>query len=166
MSCSSPANPRSFSVSISDPKISVPMVDIFVQYPGAAAGQVSSLAIEPLERIMSEIPGVKHVYSAAQRGGGVVTIEFDVGESMGPSLVKVNDKIDSNMDLIPPGVMPPLVKAKGIDDVPVVNLTLWSKDMDGNGVGDGIGGDIRSEEWFLPFPGGGCPRRLCLDPGR
>ncbi|MCU7935688.1 MAG: efflux RND transporter permease subunit [Candidatus Thiodiazotropha sp. (ex Dulcina madagascariensis)] len=126
-----------------DPQISVPMVDIFVQYPGAAADQVSALAIEPLERIMSEIPGMKHVYSAAQRGGGVVTIEFEVGESMGPSLVKVNDKIDSNMDLIPPGVMPPLVKAKGIDDVPVVTLTLWSKDMDRDGAPDVDDGQLR-----------------------
>nr|MDJ0806345.1 efflux RND transporter permease subunit [Gammaproteobacteria bacterium] len=126
-----------------DPQISVPMVDIFVQYPGAAATQVSSLAIEPLERIMSEIPGVKHVYSASQRGGGVVTIQFEVGENMGPSLVKVNDKIDSNMDLIPPGVMPPLVKAKGIDDVPVVNLTLWSKDLDSNGAPDVDDGQLR-----------------------
>ncbi|MCW8847525.1 MAG: efflux RND transporter permease subunit, partial [Sedimenticola sp.] len=98
-----------------DPQISVPMVDIFVQYSGASADQVSNLAIEPLERIMSEIDGVKHVYSASQRGMGMVTIEFDVGEEMGPSLVKVNDKLDSNMDKIPPGVSPPLVKAKGID---------------------------------------------------
>ncbi|MCU7845500.1 MAG: efflux RND transporter permease subunit [Candidatus Thiodiazotropha sp. (ex Monitilora ramsayi)] len=126
-----------------DPQISVPMVDIFVQYPGAAADQVSSLAIEPLQRIMSEIPGMKHVYSASQRGGGVVTIEFEVGESMGPSLVKVNDKIDSNMDLIPPGVMPPLVKAKGIDDVPVVTLTLWSKDIDRDGAPDVDDGQLR-----------------------
>ncbi len=126
-----------------DPQISVPMVDIFVQYPGAAANQVSALAIEPLERIMSEIPGMKHVYSAAQRGGGVVTVEFEVGEKMGPSLVKVNDKIDSNMDIIPPGVMPPLVKAKGIDDVPVVALTLWSKDIDRNGVPDVDDGQLR-----------------------
>ncbi|KRT54863.1 Multidrug efflux pump subunit AcrB [endosymbiont of Ridgeia piscesae] len=126
-----------------DPQISVPMVDIFVQYPGAAAEQVSSLAIEPLERIMSEIPRVKHVYSAAQRGGGVVTIEFEVGEEMGASLVKVNDKLDSNMDKIPPGVMPPLVKAKGIDDVPAVNLTLWSKDMDGDSVPDVDDGQLR-----------------------
>jgi multidrug efflux pump subunit AcrB len=126
-----------------DPQISVPMVDIFVQYPGAAASQVAALAIDPLERIMSEIPGVKHVYSASQRGGGIVTIEFDVGEKMGPSMVKVNDKIDSNMDIIPPGVMPPLVKAKGIDDVPVVNLTLWSKDRDGNGVPDVDDGQLR-----------------------
>ncbi|MEN8176925.1 MAG: efflux RND transporter permease subunit, partial [Pseudomonadota bacterium] len=101
-----------------DPQISVPMVDIMVGYPGASADQVANRAIEPLERIMSEIPGVKHVYSASQRGQGIVTIEFDVGEEMGASLVKVNDKIDSNMDLIPPGVSPPLVKSKGIDDVP------------------------------------------------
>ena len=126
-----------------DPQISVPMVDIFVQYPGAAADQVSALAIEPLERIMSEIPDVKHVYSASQRGGGVVTIEFEVGEEMGPSLVKVNDKIDSNMDLVPPGVMPPMVKAKGIDDVPVVTLTLWSKDLDRDGAPDVDDGQLR-----------------------
>ncbi|CAK0780498.1 Acriflavin resistance protein [Gammaproteobacteria bacterium] len=113
-----------------DPQISVPMVDIFVQYPGASAEQVALLAIEPLERIMSEIKGVKHVYSMSDRGQGMVTIEFEVGQQMGPSLVKVNDKLDSNMDKIPPGVMHPLVRAKGIDDVPVVNITLWSTEVD------------------------------------
>ncbi len=126
-----------------DPQISVPMVDIFVKYPGASADEVSLLAIQPLERIMSEIKGVKHVYSASERGQGIVTIEFQVGEEMGPSLVKVNEKLDSNMDKIPPGVMPPLVKAKGIDDVPVVNLTLWSKDLDRDGVPDVDDGQLR-----------------------
>ncbi|MEA3640990.1 MAG: efflux RND transporter permease subunit [Lamprobacter sp.] len=126
-----------------DPQISVPMIDIMVQYPGASAEQVSSLTMQPLERIMSEIPGVKHVYSAAQRGQGLVTVEFDVGEQVGPSLVKVNDKIASNMDKIPPGVMPPLVKTKGIDDVPIVTLTLWSKDIDGDGQPDVDDGQLR-----------------------
>ncbi len=113
-----------------DPQISVPMVDIFVQYPGASSEQVASLAIDPLQRIMSEIPGVKHVYSASQRGQGMVTVQFEVGESLGPSIVKVHDKLQSNLDHIPPGVSMPLVKPKGIDDVPVVTLTLWSEDLD------------------------------------
>lgn len=126
-----------------DPQISVPMVDIFIQYSGASAEQVSNLAIGPLERLMSEIDGVKHVYSAAQRGMGMVTLEFDVGQEMGPSLVKVNDKLASNMDRIPPGVSHPLVKAKGIDDVPVVNVTLWSKDLDQNGIPDVDDGQLR-----------------------
>ena len=120
-----------------DPQISVPMVDLIVQYPGAEPEQVASLAVQPLERIMYEIQGVKHVYSASQRGMGVVTIQFEVGEEMEPSLVKVNDKLESNMDRIPPGVLPPLVKAKGIDDVPVVTLTLWSeKDYNADGIPD------------------------------
>lgn len=120
-----------------DPQISVPMIDLMVQYPGADPDQVASLAVQPLERIMYEIEGVKHVYSASQRGMGVVTIQFEVGEEMENSLVKVNDKLESNMDRIPPGVMPPLVKAKGIDDVPIVNLTLWSEhDYNGDGVPD------------------------------
>jgi multidrug efflux pump subunit AcrB len=126
-----------------DPQISVPMIDIMVMYPGASAQQVSNLAMQPLERIMSEIPGVKHVYSASQRGQGIVTVEFEVGEQMGPSLVKVNDKIASNMDKIPPGVMPPLVRSKGIDDVPIVTLTLWSKDLDKDGIPDVDDGQLR-----------------------
>ncbi len=126
-----------------DPQISVPMIDIIVEYPGASAQQVSMLAMQPLERIMSEIPGVKHVYSAAERARGLVTVEFDVGQEMGPSLVKVNEKLASNMDKIPPGVLPPLVKTKGIDDVPIVTLTLWSKDLDGNGEPDVDDGQLR-----------------------
>jgi len=113
-----------------DPKISVPMVDIFVQYPGASAEQVASLVTDPLERIMSEIPGVRHVYSATQRGNSIVTVRFLVGEELSESIVKVHDKLQSNLDKMPPGVKPPLVKPIGIDDVPVVTLTLWSETQD------------------------------------
>jgi multidrug efflux pump subunit AcrB len=120
-----------------DPQISVPLIDLFVQYPGAPVEEVASLAIQPLERMMWEIQGVKHVYSASRRGGGMVTVQFEVGEEMEPSLVKVNEQLASNMDKIPNGVSPPLVQAKGIDDVPVVTLTLWSdKDYNGDGIPD------------------------------
>jgi len=113
-----------------DPQISVPMVDVYFNYPGASAEQVASLAVDPLERMMSEIPGVEHVYSASQRGNGMATVQFTVGEEMEPSLVKLYDKLMSNMDKIPPGVSEPLVKPKGVDDVPVVTLTLWSHEVD------------------------------------
>jgi multidrug efflux pump subunit AcrB len=112
-----------------DPQISVPMIDIFVQYPGASAEQVESLVTEPLERIMMEIPGVEHVYSATQRGAAMVTVRFYVGEDMGQSIVKVHDKLQSNMDKVPPDVRMPLVRPVSVDDVPVVTLTLWSKEV-------------------------------------
>jgi len=119
-----------------DPKISVPMVDIYIQYPGASADQVTSLVTEPLERLMSELPGVRHVYSATQRGSTIVTVRFKVGEDLGHSIVNVHDKIQSNLDIIPPGVSMPLIKPVGIDDVPIVAITLWSDPYEG-GVDDG-----------------------------
>ena len=110
-----------------DPEISVPMVDIFISYEGASAEQVSNMAIDPLERIMSEIPGVKHTYTASERGQGIVTVRFKVGEDIIPSVVKVHEKLQSNMDKLPPGVSMPLVKPRTIDDVPVITITLWSQ---------------------------------------
>ncbi|MFO7954922.1 efflux RND transporter permease subunit [Thioalkalivibrio sp.] len=113
-----------------DPQISVPMVDIMVSYPGVPSEQVASLAARPLERLMSELSGVDNVYSVSHRGEAMVTVQFDVGEEMESSIVKVHDKLMANRDLMPPGVSEPMVKAKGADDVPVVNLTFWSHEVD------------------------------------
>jgi multidrug efflux pump subunit AcrB len=113
-----------------DPQISVPMIDVFVQYPGASADQVSSLVTEPLERLLLELTGVRHTYTATERGQAMVTVRFKVGQDMGESIVKVRDKILSNMDKIPPDVKPPLIKPVSVDDVPIVTLTLWSEDVD------------------------------------
>lgn len=113
-----------------DPQISVPMADIFVQYPGASAEQVNNQIAIPLEQVMMEIKGVEHVYSASMRDQAVVTVQFVVGEDFGESLVKVYDKLASNIDRMPPGSSEPLVKPKSVDDVPLVTLTLWSEEVD------------------------------------
>ena len=111
-----------------DPQISVPMVDIFVQYPGANVDQVTNQVAVPLEQSLMEIKGVDHVYSASARDQVVVTVQFVVGEDMENSLVKLYDKLASNMDKMPLGATEPLVKPKGVDDVPIVTLTLWSEE--------------------------------------
>lgn len=113
-----------------DPQISVPLIDIFISYPGATSKEVADITVRPLSRLMSHLLGVKHVYSVSDKGRGIITVEFDVGEEMGASIIKVRDKIHSNMDLMPEGVRMPIVKPKEIDDVPIVNLTLWSKQID------------------------------------
>jgi multidrug efflux pump subunit AcrB len=112
-----------------DPQISVPMIDIFVAYPGASSEEVANIIVKPLDRLMSHILGVKHVYSVSDKGRAVITVEFDVGQSMSESIIKVRDKMMANLDFMPPGAHQPLIKPKEIDDVPIVNLTLWSQDM-------------------------------------
>ncbi|MGE4531530.1 MAG: efflux RND transporter permease subunit, partial [Acidithiobacillus sp.] len=111
----------------SNPQISVPMIDIFVGYPGHSPAEVSRMVSDPLERMMSELPGVRHVYSVSQRGESMVTVRFQVGRRMGPSLVEVYNKLAANMNRIPPGASHPLVRAKGINSVPFMTFTLWSR---------------------------------------
>lgn len=109
-----------------DPQISVPLIDIMVAYPGSSAEQANALVAQPLERVLHEILGVQHVYSVSERGSVLVSVQFEVGEPLEESLVKVYDKLASHRDIIPPGTMEPIVKPKSADDVPVVSFTLSS----------------------------------------
>ena len=113
-----------------DPQIEVPMIDIMLRMPGASSQEVSRLVVSPLERLVSEIPGVKHVYSVSDEEMGIITLEFHVGEKIESAIVLTHNKVQSNLDHIPPGVEMPLIKSKEIDDVPAVTLTLWSQEQD------------------------------------
>ncbi len=110
-----------------EPQIVVPMADVFVSYPGASPKEVEERLTTPMEKFLWEIKGVEYLYSIVQPGSNLTIVRFCVGENAEDSLVKLYSKLMSNYDRIPPGVSQPLVKAKSIDDVPVLALTLWSE---------------------------------------
>jgi multidrug efflux pump subunit AcrB len=113
-----------------EPQIDVTMANVFVPFPGADARDVEQLVSYPLEQKLSEIEGVKHVYSVSRPGMAVLTVEYTVGVERQPAIVRLYNQVFSNQDWLPPntGVGQPLIKPKGIDDVPVMALTLWSDD--------------------------------------
>lgn len=113
-----------------EPQIDVPMADIFVSYPGAKPSEVESRVIKPLEKLISNIKGIEHVYGLAQNDGAMVIVQFYVGEDVERSLVKLYNEIQKHMDQMPMGVSMPLVKSRAIDDVPVLGITIWSKSYD------------------------------------
>lgn len=110
-----------------EPQIVVPMIDIFVTYPGASAKEVEERVTRPMEKFLYEIKGVEYVYSIAKPGMNLTIVRFYVGHDMEEAIVKVYNKLMSHYDLIPPGVSQPLVKPKSIDDVPILSYTLWSE---------------------------------------
>ena len=113
-----------------EPQIDVTMANVIVPFDGASARDVEQLVAVPLEQKLSEIDGIKHVYSISRPGMSVVTVEFEVGVDRQPALVSLYNQVYSNQDWLPPGfgVGTPIVKPKGIDDVPVMAVTLWSDD--------------------------------------
>jgi multidrug efflux pump subunit AcrB len=114
-----------------EPQIIVPMIDIFVAMPGASAKEVETRVTKPMERLLWEIPGVEYIYSTSSPGMSTAIVRFYVGEDEEKSIVRLNQKMFANFDLIPPGASRPLIKPRSIDDVPFMALTLWSTQMDG-----------------------------------
>ncbi|HUK52237.1 MAG TPA: efflux RND transporter permease subunit, partial [Candidatus Binatia bacterium] len=110
-----------------EPQIIVPMIDVFVQMPGASAREVEERVTKPMEKLLWEIPGVEYIYSTSSPGMSMAIVRFYVGQDEEKSIVRLNQKLYANYDLIPPGATPPLVKPRSIDDVPILALTLSSK---------------------------------------
>ena len=113
-----------------EPQIKVPMVDILVAMPGAAAAEVENRVTRPMEKLLWEIPGVEYLYSTAMPGGNMTVVRFKVGSDLEQSLVRLNQKLQANFDRLPLGVTPPLVKPRTIDDVPILALTFHSARYD------------------------------------
>jgi multidrug efflux pump subunit AcrB len=113
-----------------EPQIIVPMIDVFVAMPGASAREVEERVTRPMEKLLWEIPGVEYVYSTSSPGQSMAIVRFYVGQNEEESIVRLNQKMQANFDLIPPGASQPLVKPRSIDDVPILALTFWSSRYD------------------------------------
>jgi multidrug efflux pump subunit AcrB len=113
-----------------EPQINVTMANVFIPFPGASAKDVESLVAIPAEQVLSQISGVDHVYSVSRPGMAVLTVQYKVGEDRIAALVRLYDTIQANRDWVSPslGVGEPIIKPVGIDDVPIVSLTLWTED--------------------------------------
>jgi multidrug efflux pump subunit AcrB len=115
-----------------EPQINVTMANVLIPFPGASARDVETLVAIPAEQVIGQIHGLEHVFSVSKPGLAIVTAQFKVGVPRTEALVRLNDTIQANRDWLPRelGVGEPLVKPKGIDDVPIVTLTLWTADTE------------------------------------
>lgn len=156
-----------------EPQINVTMANVLIAYPGASAQDVANTVSTPAEQVLSQIAGVDHVYSVSQPGMAVISVQFKVGEQHVPSLVKLYDVINSHADWLPPtlGVGKPIIKAKGIDDVPILAVTLWREQPAGGVALTQVAHAIESELKRVKgtrevITLGGTPRvvRVLLDP--
>jgi len=155
-----------------EPQIVVPVADVIVQAPGASAEEVEKQVATRLEKLLYQVDGVEYVYSVSKPGMAVVTARFYVGEDRERSLIKLYNKIYSNQDLVPPIVAGWVVKPVEIDDVPIINLTFASCQLDEYALRR-IAEEAESRVQAVPNTGrtyivGGQPRTALvqLDPGK
>jgi multidrug efflux pump subunit AcrB len=114
-----------------EPQINVTMANVLIAFPGASSADVQNMVARPAEQVLSQIAGIEHTYSVARPGVAVLTVQFKVGVPRTEALVRLYDVLNANQDWLPRdlGALPPIVKPKGIDDVPVLAVTLWSREV-------------------------------------
>ena len=112
-----------------EPQINVTMANVLIPFPGAAVADVEQLVAIPAEQVLSQMAGTEHVMSVSRPGLAIMTVQFKVGVPRTEALVRLHDTLRSNADWLPRGlgVLEPIIKPKGIDDVPIVSLTLYNK---------------------------------------
>ena len=113
-----------------EPQINVTFANVFIPFPGATAAEVEHLVSTPAEQVIAEIEGIDHVYSVSRPGLAILTVQYLVGEDRTDAILRLYNQIFSHQDWLPQnlGVGEPIVKPKGIDDVPIVTITLWTED--------------------------------------
>ncbi|GLT21791.1 multidrug transporter AcrB [Zoogloea oryzae] len=159
-----------------EPQIDVTMADVMVAFPGASAKDVEALVARPAEQVLSRIAGMDHVYSVSRPGMAIITVQFKVGVKNQDAIVRLYDTIHSHRDWISPelGVAEPVIKPKGIDDVPIVALTLWTRDparsaFDLQQVGRAVEVELKRVKGTRDVSTIGGPDhvlRVLMDPGR
>ncbi|NCA00363.1 MAG: efflux RND transporter permease subunit, partial [Betaproteobacteria bacterium] len=113
-----------------EPQINVTMANVLIPFPGASSEDVQSKVARPAEQVLGQIAGIEHTYSVSRPGMAVLTVQFKVGVPRTEALVRLYDVLNANQNWLPRdlGTLAPIVKPKGIDDVPVLAVTLWGKD--------------------------------------
>ena len=112
-----------------EPQINVTMADVLIPFPGASVGDIEQMVAGPAEQVLGRISGIEHVMSVSRPGLAIVTVQFEVGVPRTEALVRLYDTVNSNADWLPKGlgVLDPIIEPKGIDDVPIVAITLFSR---------------------------------------
>ncbi|MFI0545720.1 MAG: efflux RND transporter permease subunit [Brachymonas sp.] len=120
-----------------EPQIDVTMANVMLTLPGASSADVERLVAGPMEQHLAQMQGLDHVYSVSRPGMALLTVQFKVGVPRESALVRLRDAVDTSATLFPSelGVSAPLLKPKGIDDVPVLSLSLFRPSAD-NGADD------------------------------
>ena len=147
-----------------NPRIVVPAANIIVSKPGASPQEIQQLIVKPLEAILQGLKGVEHTYGTAMDSVGIVSVQFHVGQNKEDSLVKLYDRIMSNIDRMPPGTRQPLIKPVDVDDVPILTISLSSSTLDDRRLraiaNDALEHLRRVEGISVTFIHGGRPRQI------
>lgn len=106
------------------PNIDLPIIRVQTTYRGAASAEVESEVTQPLEDAVATVAGLDELRSISSDGVSMLLLTFRLDQDIDIASQDVRDAIGGVMNRLPPGIDPPLVQKRGVDDSPIMTLTV------------------------------------------
>ena len=106
------------------PNIDLPTVRVRTTYPGAAAAEMESEVTQVLEDAVATVAGIDELRSITADGTSFLLIAFQLNRNIDSATQDVRDAVGGALRRLPPGIDPPVVEKQGIDDTPIMSLTV------------------------------------------
>ncbi|HEY8998225.1 MAG TPA: efflux RND transporter permease subunit, partial [Edaphobacter sp.] len=112
------------------PQVDYPTIQVMTFYPGASPEVMSSSVTAPLERQFGQIPGMTQMTSTSSGGGSVITLQFDLSESIDIAQQDVQAAINAASSYLPKDLPnPPVYSKVNPADAPILTLALSSSSL-------------------------------------
>ena len=109
------------------PQVDYPIIEVQTYYPGASPEVMAQAVTGPLERQFGQIPGLTQMTSTSSGGGSIVTLQFNLNESIDVAQQDVQAAINAAYSYLPKDLPNPPTYAKvNPADAPVLTLALTS----------------------------------------
>jgi len=106
------------------PDIAYPRLIVYTSYPEVAPAEVERFVTEPIERQLTNVPGIERLESATREGVSLVTLRFAWGTDMDFAALNVREKLDALRDNLPEQATRPLVLRTDPGSEPVMALSV------------------------------------------
>ncbi|WP_428668553.1 efflux RND transporter permease subunit [Reyranella sp.] len=109
------------------PNVNFPTIQVSAQLPGADPQTMASTVATPLERQLSQIPGVTQLTSTSALGVTSVTVQFELSRTVDSAAVDVLAAINAASPFLPINIpYPPTIRKVNPAETPIMLIALTS----------------------------------------
>jgi CzcA family heavy metal efflux pump len=127
------------------PTLKVPVVVVFCSYRGMPAPDMEQSVVAPLERSLTRCDHLEHIESRSLLGIGIIRVYFRAETDPDVAASQVISLVNSELQNLPPGMLPPSILKYDATAIPVGNLIISSPSRDDKELLDLADHGIRDE---------------------
>ena len=112
------------------PQVDYPTIQVITFYPGAGPEVMASSVTAPMERQFGQVPGLSQMTSTSSFGSSVITLQFNLEQSIDIAEQEVQAAINAAATFLPRDLPnPPIYSKVNPADSPILTLALTSDSL-------------------------------------